>query len=245
MKRACLISFLAILITTFANAADLVVIKTTIVRNGLNLGERVDINREVDLGPDEDVALIQQNGHIFRIAGPYIGRIADYPGLAGDLSSEGKSDNLSAISSLLSRKDELISTLGSSRATESQTARHNSYDAWHPLLSEAGNLCLRSQDPTVRRKNISKEIIATLISADFQIERFVWAEGKGSLRLNAPMLTPDTEFSLLLDDRAGEFKLMVAPGNLENVADEIAWLASVDCLEQALETLDNLAAGNE
>ena len=227
----------AILMMTAAAAAasEFVVIAADNGGKAYTPGAVVKAGSKVVLPAGARITLLAQSGKVVTLKGPH-------DGVVRAVARGGSQGTLAAVAKLIASPDK-SKTVGATRvATNRAGARKPPADVWVVEADRAGQACTRSDGLQLWRPGSNAEAKIGVWHKTGDPKRLVWAGGDQSLQLEAAMVEPDMQLSIVSGTRSISIILSVLPDDVSAKADGklLQWLAARGCTYQARKLITRL-----
>ena len=215
-----------------AAAQVLVVIDAAEAGEALAPGKLLQSSDVITLPEGARLSLLNQQGELVLIKGPFSGAIAGaIADAAADAGAEGATV-MEQIAGLIDGEDSLVS-FGAARAVVEPGITD---EVPHPTLISVmapGPRCVIASDPQLWRSDATAAANLTLKDAAGKAHTLAWAAGADRIALPLDLMADGSAIETDLDGRAVRIDLNVRPDSVRNLSQILAWLAERGCKGQA------------
>lgn len=222
-----------------ADAGQMVVIDSTVP--SLGAGTVIEGDKQIDLAAGQKVTLLSTDGSSKTLTGPYSGKPAE-----GSTASGEDSKMMGALSALFAQQKKSTASLGAVRSATSATAEIPVPSAWVVSVENSGDRCIRKGENKVVlwRKDASSDAKFSLELTGSLLKKKMpeakWPAGRDRVALPGNFFSDNDTYKAKLDNNTVTLTFHTMPGDLDNPAQEAAWMASHGCTAQAMALLNNL-----
>lgn len=214
--------------SSLAVAAQWVVV--TAEGTSYKAGAILDDKTPVKLGEGAHLTLLAEDGKTLKLTGPYGG----VPESGGDKGA--KTNNLTAIASLLQGHRQSTSTLGVMRGFEGDDASPDPIE-----VDNSGEHCLISDPVVLLRDKIAKSEEVTLVDEQGStLAIFTWPARQAELPVPARYFEDGKRYRLQRGDKPISLLVHKAAETPTNPASLAAWMIKQGCEAQAMRVLGKL-----
>ncbi len=200
-------------------------------QTSLQPGALLDGKQPVKLADGARLTLLAEDGKTLKLTGPYSG----VPGSGG--ATGARTDNLTAIASLLRGHPQSTSTLGAMRGNSSREP--STADLIN--VDHSGERCLNSDPVVLWRGNAADLESVTLTDAQgARLASFTWSAGEARLPTPGRYFEDGKTYLLQRPDKSVSLRIHKAAAAPSNQAALAAWMAKSGCKAQALSVLSQL-----
>jgi len=233
-----LAAIFALALVTSAQAGQIVVIKSDAPE--IVPGTIFDDDKSISVEAGNSVTLITETGKIIAIAGPFEGK--------AETSSEASNSNgkniIAALSTIAKGAGSSDQALGATRAGPLELQPPT---PWHITVEQTGEQCFRGGAPEFWREESWMERFLTIKSDNATVE-VSWPVNQETLLWPQDVkLVDGATYSIgfASEDTTNKVVLYRAPeeresSSPEDILDDIVWMATVGCVEQAKRLLTTL-----
>ncbi len=207
----------------------LVVIDAAGTGTDLQPGTTVKLDDAVSLPAGARLSLLNQEGRLVLVKGPFDGALSSV--IAAAKAKASDAGVMEKIAGLMEGKDSVVA-FGASRALGTAPTAPVPHPALISVVA-SGPRCIVATSPQLWRSDASAAASLTLTGPDGKTVNLDWPAGKDRIAMPAALMIDHASVKATLDGNEVNLNLNMPPPSVRNISEILAWLAERQCNGQA------------